>query len=104
MFRLLRLTLTTCFLIGFLSLTYEGKPLFDFVYKYSRTIITPIQLTGQDLIKVGYHRTIDFSRQFFNNNLPTKDSVDYQLSAPERQEAESYSSEDEQELEDIFGN
>jgi len=104
MFKLIRLSITTCFLIGFLSLTYEGKPFFLYVYKYSKQIVSPAQKSTQEFLRISYHRSLDFSRQFFNNNLPMKDALDYQLSAPDRQEQESYSDDDVNELDDIFGN
>ena len=104
MFRLIRFTLTTCFIIGLLSLTYENRPLFFYVYKYTKSIVGPAQQSTKELLRVGYLRTLDFSRQFFNNNLPIKDSIDMQVSAPERERGEDYSLEDERELNDIFGN
>lgn len=104
MFRLMRFILTSCFIVGLLSLTYENRPLFFFVYKYSKTIVGPAQESTKELFRVGYMRSLDFSRQFFNNNLPVKDSLDFQLSAPDRESGEGYSEEDEKELNDIFGN
>lgn len=102
MLKLLRLTFTVCFVIGLLSLTYDGRPLFLYVYKYSKTIVAPTQESTQKFLRVSYHRSVNFTRQFFNNNVPTVDSLDYQFSAPSRDDSEYL--EDQKKLDDIFGN
>ena len=88
MIKLLRFVLTACFIVGILSLNVEEKPVFHYVYKYSKLVVGPVQRSTQEFMKVSYHRTVHFSRQFFNNNLPATDSLDYQLSAPDRAESE----------------
>jgi hypothetical protein len=103
MIKILRFVLTACFIVGVLSLNVEEKPVFHYVYKYSKLVVGPVQRSTQEFMKVSYHRTIHFSRQFFNNNLPATDSLDYQLSAPDRAESD-YSESDKKKLDDIFGN
>lgn len=98
---MLRLIITSFLLIGVLSLTIDQRPIFFYVYKYSEKVITPFQETTYQFLRKGYHRTVHFSRQFFNNNLPNSDSLDYQLAAPDRLDDE-YSISDRKKLDSIF--
>lgn len=101
MFGFIRFIITSCLVIGFCSLSINDRPIFNYLYRYTRVIVAPVQKSAQDFIKLGYHRTLDFSRQFFNNNLPSTDSLDYQMSAPERDEVD-YSDDDKKKLDKIF--
>lgn len=103
MLRILRFFITTCLLIGVLSLTVDNRPIFLYVYKYSKKVVEPFQESTHQLIRKGYHRTVHFSRQFFNNNLPTSDSLEYQLSGPERGE-DDYSISDRRKLDHLLEN
>lgn len=103
MIRILRFFCTSCFVIAVLSLNIKEKPVFHYVYKYSKHVVGPVQKSTQEFMKVSYYRTMHFSRQFFNNNLPANDSLEYQLSAPERGDGD-YTDADRKKLDDIFGN
>ena len=103
MIRMIRFFITASFVVGILSLNIENRPIFLYVYKYSKQVVGPVQKSTQEFIKVSYHRTVHFSRQFFNNNLPASDALDYQLSAPDRNDGD-YSDTDKKKLDDIFGN
>lgn len=101
MFRIIRFFITSCIVIGICSLTVDNRPVFYYIYKYSKVVVKPVQESTKDFIKISYHRTLDFSRQFFNNNLPNSDSLEFQLSAPERDDKD-YSDDDRRKLDEIF--
>lgn len=102
MLKLLRFTFSTCFIIALLSINLKGRPLFHYAYQYSKMIVIPAQESTQELLRISYHRSVNFCRQFFNNNVPAVDSLDYQLAAPHRDESEYLK--DQKKIDDIFGN